>query len=1065
MVYDLTDHCINVYIGSNTWKNLCEETSVQATITSIDCDNNPTTFTGDDLISNLEVTGTSTFIRVYYAGGNEVSFSSESISSTNITGLTATVDPGTLANGDGFVDFIITGTPSGAGTATFPISFLGVSNASCPNFDVTVLPPIANIRCNGNKPTFQGSTNTLLEGTTYAVADNYRIRVRYAGGADNYSYASESIASNVITGLTATVEAGTLSPTGSSDVGTVNFIITGTPSGPGIAEFPISFLGVTSTCGNDPLEVTIDPAPPTIASIECGGNAPSFTGATMESGTNYTGTSRYIRVHYTGGNEKAYSTESIASTGILGLTATVEPGTLANGSGFVDFIVTGTPASAGTATFPISFLGISNTSCPSLNVTIDSPPPPITGIRCSGNKPTYLDANLSENTTYTTADNRRIRVSYANGLAGYNYATESIASTGITGLTATVAAGVLPGGHGTVEFIITGTPSGDGDAFFPISFLGVNSTCGNDPLAVTVDPNIVTPPTHTIGSVNLSTKLCFDVAETNDAIDGCGALVSRTPIEADFTQASTHTQTLTISTTSAPITDIEVLAVDLTGKVIASVSQPASTSLAANSSVTTTISYKQDLNTEASGLDHANRLTATIYVTYKEGGVDFQVESKPFVKDCACSQIESTNGQQHMFINAAGELYSGNSPLDYGAVVLGHSNTSAYAQVPIPVPANKKIIDVSYGELMAVALDEDGVPYVFGDAYSSGFGKSGDQYGVAPIALNDFSDNPINEPVIDIAVGKDHTVYLTQSLKIYIAGGYDGGGRPFTATQLVSGLGLPLEEVSLPVGSGSPIAIYADYDNTWVLDDQGDAYVSGRGYYDGHGFNANNFSGPSGGQHLFRKLQLGPSPANTIGTGISPSTDFPSPIINLSGTSRATAVLLANGDIYYAGENTHNIVTDPVRQSSATIGSTYTSVFGKLLMDGDATSMGQPIKVQVFCGYDGQDGGFEASSIIYVLDDKGDLYAKGSNNSVADKMGGWGPNTIQTTFKKLDLSAMGTEKIVNIKTNFSTTVIVSDAGKLYYTGRSQVIDNSSNAYETTFKAAGNAPATNTDWVK
>jgi hypothetical protein len=63
---------------------------------------------------------------------------------------------------------------------------------------------------------------------------------------------------------------------------------------------------------------------------------------------------------YTGGNGFAYSTGlPIVSTGVTGLTATLQAGTLANGSGDLLFIISGTPVSAGTANFSINFGGYS----------------------------------------------------------------------------------------------------------------------------------------------------------------------------------------------------------------------------------------------------------------------------------------------------------------------------------------------------------------------------------------------------------------------------------------------------------------------------------------------------------------------------------------------------------------------------------------------------------------------------------------------------------------------------------------------------------------------------------
>ncbi len=63
-----------------------------------------------------------------YSGGNGVGFSAGSaIVSTGVSGLTATLQAGTLVSGSGNISFSVTGTPQAAGTASFAISFGGQS--------------------------------------------------------------------------------------------------------------------------------------------------------------------------------------------------------------------------------------------------------------------------------------------------------------------------------------------------------------------------------------------------------------------------------------------------------------------------------------------------------------------------------------------------------------------------------------------------------------------------------------------------------------------------------------------------------------------------------------------------------------------------------------------------------------------------------------------------------------------------------------------------------------------------------------------------------------------------
>lgn len=100
-----------------------------------------------------------------------------------------------------------------------------------------------------------------------------------------------------------------------------------------------------------------------ITALSCASVSFSST-ATVNAAFSSTGTVPYI-----GGNGLAYAAGgSIASTGVTGLVATLQASTLANGTGNLNYTVTGTPTTAGTATFAISFGG---QSC-SVNLTVNT---------------------------------------------------------------------------------------------------------------------------------------------------------------------------------------------------------------------------------------------------------------------------------------------------------------------------------------------------------------------------------------------------------------------------------------------------------------------------------------------------------------------------------------------------------------------------------------------------------------------------------------------------------------------------------------------------------------------
>lgn len=105
----------------------------------------------------------------------------------------------------------------------------------------------------------------------------------------------------------------------------------------------------------------------TVTALTC--NSATFS-STAINGVAYTGT---VTVPYAGGNAVAYSAGSaIASTGVTGLTATLQAGTLASGSGNLAYIITGTPASVGTASFAVTFGSMSCTMTLTVSATTAS---------------------------------------------------------------------------------------------------------------------------------------------------------------------------------------------------------------------------------------------------------------------------------------------------------------------------------------------------------------------------------------------------------------------------------------------------------------------------------------------------------------------------------------------------------------------------------------------------------------------------------------------------------------------------------------------------------------------
>ena len=122
VIYNTTTNCLNFYVGSG-WNETCGTASLPlGVVSTINCGSTSVTGT---LTSGTAASGVSA--SVPYTGGNGGSYAAQSISSTGVTGLTATLSAGTLANGAGNVSYTITGTPSTSGTANFAITLGGQS--------------------------------------------------------------------------------------------------------------------------------------------------------------------------------------------------------------------------------------------------------------------------------------------------------------------------------------------------------------------------------------------------------------------------------------------------------------------------------------------------------------------------------------------------------------------------------------------------------------------------------------------------------------------------------------------------------------------------------------------------------------------------------------------------------------------------------------------------------------------------------------------------------------------------------------------------------------------------
>lgn len=264
---------------------------------------------------------------------------------------------------------------------------------------------------------------------------------------------------------------------------TANIALNGVPSG--------SQHGQTlMNCNGDIVWVLNGQCPAKIASFNC--TDTTHSGVIT---SNFSSINCISSVSYAGGNGGVYASQIIPSSGVTGLTATLAAGTLNTGNGVLILNISGIPNMAGTASF---LLQIGNKTCViQRSVIIAS----ITNFNCADTLHSgSLYANFSANQQST--------LSYSGGNSA-NYPTQTIASTGVLGMTATLASGALNSGNGTLSLNITGTPTSAGIASFTI-FMG-NKTCTLQRTVLTTPPT----PTWPIGTVFCNSTATAIVNVTN----------------------------------------------------------------------------------------------------------------------------------------------------------------------------------------------------------------------------------------------------------------------------------------------------------------------------------------------------------------------------------------------------------------------------------------------------------------------------------------------------------------------------------------------------------------------
>ena len=243
MVFNTTTNKVNIFVGAG-WDEL-NTTATYGSIATLDCAGATNAGTMNAGTAASGVTST-----IAYTGGNGLTHNGQVVTSTGVTGLTATLAAGIFASGNGTLVYTITGTPATNGTATFALSIGGQSCTLSLTVDLQI-GTISTINCGGAT-----NNGTLFAGS---VSSGVSSVISYTGGNAGI-HNGQIVTSTGVTGLTATLTSGVFA----SGNGALSYSITGTPTSIGTASFAINIGGKTCT-----LTRTVDG--PTIGNTYQGG--------------------------------------------------------------------------------------------------------------------------------------------------------------------------------------------------------------------------------------------------------------------------------------------------------------------------------------------------------------------------------------------------------------------------------------------------------------------------------------------------------------------------------------------------------------------------------------------------------------------------------------------------------------------------------------------------------------------------------------------------------------------------------------------------------------------------
>jgi uncharacterized protein (TIGR02145 family) len=485
IVLNTTNNCLEINLGTPSSPDWTAVKCRIGTLSAISC-------SSAVLNGNLEPgeAASSVSVKVPYTGGNGGAHSGQAATSTGVTGLTATLAAGNFATGADSLTYTISGTPAAAGTASFALS---IGGQSC-TLELTVAAPAAPscwAKVSATDTLFFMCHNLASANTS---ADPFTPSWEINGGYWQWGRKGPDASQWLNTNTTEFAHGPTGAGAGEANEAAISgWNKTVAPSG----------------AWSDSLKTANDPCPtgyrvPTKAQWDgvLANNTGSAVGTNWtESATNYsTGRSFGPALMLpAAGYRSANSDGALFGRGLNGAYLstteylTVNAGILA--------LFSGTAAT--------SF----NTRWDGFSVRCAAVPPAPAGSLGS------LDcSNAAQTGTLTAgvaASSVSVKVPYTGGNGGA-HSGQTATSTGVTGLTATLAAGNFATGADSLTYTISGTPAAAGTASFALNIGGQSCT-----LALTVAAPAPPAPScwAKVSATDTLFFMCHNLASANTSAD------------------------------------------------------------------------------------------------------------------------------------------------------------------------------------------------------------------------------------------------------------------------------------------------------------------------------------------------------------------------------------------------------------------------------------------------------------------------------------------------------------------------------------------------------------------